>query len=157
MAERILIPLDGSRLGEAALSYVEQMVAKLKPEDAPTIILLHIIAPPTHKIPGEGGLEEVFDINPDFKPAITSATAYLEGVGQGLTKVGAIVENKVVTGKAGVSSALSIIKAEEETKADLVAMSTHGRRGLSRWAYGSVTEKVLSGGKVPVLMVRAKE
>lgn len=157
MTERILIPLDGSKLGETALGYVKQMVAKLKPGDAPTVILLHIIAPPTHKIPVEGGLEEVFDANPDFEPAIASATTYLKKVGQDLVKVGAVIENKVIIGKAGVSSALSIIKAEEETKADLVAMSTHGRRGLSRWAYGSVTEKVLSGGNVPVLMVRAKK
>ena len=48
-----------------------------------------------------------------------------------------------------------IIKAEEDVNADLVAMSTHGRAGISRWGFGSVTDKVLRGGKVPVLMVRA--
>ena len=49
-----------------------------------------------------------------------------------------------------------IIKAAEEINADLIAMSTHGRSGLSRWAFGSVTDKVLRrGGRVPILTVRA--
>jgi len=37
----------------------------------------------------------------------------------------------------------------------MIAMSTHGRSGVSRWALGSVTDKVLRGGKIPVLTVRA--
>ena len=55
------------------------------------------------------------------------------------------------------SSAEEIIKAEADLDVDLIAMSTHGRRGISRWAFGSVTEKVLRGGSVPVLVVRAKK
>lgn len=157
MSEKILIPLDGSKLGEAALSYVEQTVSKLKPGDMPNITLLHVISLPTHEIPVEGGTIDVLDSNPDMKPAQDSARAYLEKAGAKLVKQGAKVDYKVVVGERGVGSAITIIKVEEEIKADLVAMSTHGRRGLSRWAYGSVTEKVLSGGKVPVLMVRAKE
>ena len=78
---------------------------------------------------------------------------YLEKVGEGLRKKGAIVKCKVATG----SAAEEIIKAEDEFKADLVAMSTHGRSGLSRWAFGSVTDRVLRGGAVPVLVVRARE
>ena len=42
------------------------------------------------------------------------------------------------------------------TMFDLIAMSTHGRSGLSRWAFGSVTDKVLRrGGTVPIVMVKA--
>ena len=52
---------------------------------------------------------------------------------------------------------IEIIKAEEEYNVDLVAMSTHGRRGIKRWAFASVTDKVLRGGKIPVLVVRAKK
>jgi len=36
-------------------------------------------------------------------------------------------------------------------------MSTHGRSGLRRLAFGSVTDKVLHGARIPVLMVRAPE
>ncbi len=50
-----------------------------------------------------------------------------------------------------------IIKAADEIDADLIAMSTHGRSGLSRWAFGSVTDRVLRAGSMPILMVRAKK
>ena len=37
---------------------------------------------------------------------------------------------------------------------DLIALSTHGRKGLQRFAMGSVTERVLSGTRLPVVVVR---
>jgi nucleotide-binding universal stress UspA family protein len=39
---------------------------------------------------------------------------------------------------------------------DIIAMATHGRGGLQRWAMGSVTERVLQGTKLPLLIVRAQ-
>jgi len=39
---------------------------------------------------------------------------------------------------------------------DVIAMATHGRGGLQRWAMGSVTERVLQGTKLPLLIVRAQ-
>ena len=86
-----------------------------------------------------------------------NASAYLEKSAELLRSKGVDVTCKVVVAEINKSSAEEIIKAEVEYKVDLVAMSTHGRRGISRWAFGSVTEKVLRGGTVPVLVVRAKE
>jgi len=48
-----------------------------------------------------------------------------------------------------------IVKAAAELKADLIAMSTHGRSGLSRLTFGSITDKILRTASVPVLVVRA--
>ena len=48
-----------------------------------------------------------------------------------------------------------IMKATDETNADLIAMSTHGHSGVIRWALGSITDKVLRAEKIPILMVRA--
>ena len=157
MTERIIIPLDGSRTGEAALHYVGQLVTRLEPKEVTEITLLHVISPPVHHIPVEGGVVDVFNGTQDLQQAKDLAMDYLDKAGEDLRGKGAIVNCKVVLGEGGVSSAASIIKAEEELNADLVAMSTHGRRGFSRWAYGSVTEKVLRGGSVPVLMVRVKK
>jgi nucleotide-binding universal stress UspA family protein len=53
-------------------------------------------------------------------------------------------------------AAEEILKAAKETGANLIAMSTHGRSGLGRWALGSVTDKVLHLSEIPVLTVRAK-
>lgn len=80
------------------------------------------------------------------------AMKYLEEVGGNLRNEGATVLFKV---GAGQNPADEIIKTEEEVNADLVAMSTRGRAGINRWAFGNVTDKILIGGKVSVLMVRA--
>jgi len=53
-------------------------------------------------------------------------------------------------------TATSILDYAEAHNVDLLVMATHGRSGLLRWVYGSVTEKVLRGAKRSMLIVRAK-
>lgn len=43
-----------------------------------------------------------------------------------------------------------------EEKVDLVAMTSHGRTGLSQLMFGSVTEKVLHAAPVPVLLLHPR-
>jgi nucleotide-binding universal stress UspA family protein len=50
--------------------------------------------------------------------------------------------------------ALEILDTCRETGADLIAMTTHGHSGVSRWVLGSVAEKVLRGANVPLLVLR---
>lgn len=50
--------------------------------------------------------------------------------------------------------ATEIVVAIQTTRADLVIMGTHGRRGLSRFLVGSVAERVLRESRVPVLTVK---
>ena len=157
MTEKILIPLDGSKLGEAALHYVVRLISKLKPKEMPVITLLQVVTPLVHHFPVEGGIIDIEDDAQDMKQAKDSALNYLEKAGEELRNNGITVNCEVVLGGKGVSSAESIIKAEEELNVDLIAMSTHGRRGISRWAFGSVTEKVLRSGSIPVMMVRVKK
>ena len=52
-------------------------------------------------------------------------------------------------------AAEEIIKTAHEINADLIAMSTHGRSGLGRWAMGSITDKVLHESNIPILTVRS--
>jgi nucleotide-binding universal stress UspA family protein len=47
-----------------------------------------------------------------------------------------------------------ILKTAEEEGIDLVAMTTHGRTGPSRWIFGSVATKVVRAAPVPLLVVR---
>ena len=157
MPEKILIPLDGSKMGESAFRYVDELIAKLKPQEMPEIILLQVVKPTVHQYPVEGGTVDISNDNQDMQQAKDKALDYLEKAAQGLRKKGMTVTCKAVVSVESSSSAEDIIKAEEEYKIDTVAMSTHGRRGLSRWAFGSVTEKVLHGGSVPVIVVRAKK
>ena len=62
---------------------------------------------------------------------------------------------KVRTGIAKSPAALGILDAAKDEKADLVAMTTHGRTGPSRWAFGSTAEAVLRECATPLLVVRA--
>jgi nucleotide-binding universal stress UspA family protein len=50
-----------------------------------------------------------------------------------------------------------ILEAIEESGADLVVMSTHGRSGLDRWRFGSVAERVARHTSVPVVLIRPKK
>lgn len=47
----------------------------------------------------------------------------------------------------------AITRLADKLQADLIAMATHGRSGLSHLAAGSVTEKVLRTAHQPVLVV----
>jgi nucleotide-binding universal stress UspA family protein len=156
MSERILIPLDGSKLGEAALSYVEELISRLAPEEKVEITLFHVITAVRHPlhIPAGGGSVSVPYNEEELAEMKDAATNFLNKVSDGLRN-----EKVTVMCKVSVSEnpADEIIKAEVEVNADLVAMSTHGRSGISRFAIGSVADKVLRGGTVPVLMVRASD
>ena len=151
MFERILVPLDGSKVGEAALPYIEELVSKLSPALKVEITLFQVLSSLTHYVvAGEAGVQIPYT-EQEMKQIKNQAADYLKKAGEGLRKKGAIVKVKVSTG----NPADEISKAADEINADLVAMSTHGRSGLSRLAFGSVTDKVLRGGNKPVLMIRA--
>lgn len=153
MAQKILIPLDGSKTGEAAVDYVADMVSKLSAGQKAVVTLLYVVATTVQMIVAEAATVSVPYTEKDLKQIKKRAMEYLNEAAARLRKKGAIVKCKVVAGKA----ADEIIKTEAVIKADLVAMSTHGRSGFSRWAFGSVTDRVLRGGTVPVLMIRARE
>jgi len=157
MSENILIPLDGSKLGEEAISYVSAMVAKLAPEERVAITLFHVITAVRHSLhlQGAGGSVSVPYNEEELNKMRSEAQQYLEKAGQELQQMKQV---KVVY-KISVNEnpAEEIINAEQEIKADLVAMSTHGRSGFSRFAIGSVADKVMRGGAVPVLMVKASQ
>ncbi|MCF7944469.1 MAG: universal stress protein [Spirochaetia bacterium] len=157
MAERILIPLDGSSLGEAALEYVNSFIAKLSPETQVSVILFHVVIEPKTAVDSYYGNLNYFDL-PNSKEKMDElkkeSQMYLVRLAKKISGDNIEVENQLVEGD---DPAEEIIKAEQKFECDLVAMSTHGRSGFSRWAFGSVTDKVLRGGSVPVLMVRAQE
>ena len=151
MYERILVPLDGSKVGEAALPCVEELLTKLAPKLKVEVILFQVVSSLTHYvIAGEASVQIPYS-EKEVEYIKRKSRQYLEKIGESLKSKGATVKTKVATGNA----AQEIIKAADEVKADMVAMSTHGRSGLSRLTFGSITAKVLQGGNVPVLVVRA--
>ena len=154
MYEKIVVPLDGAKVGEAALTYVEDLVSKLSPEVKVEVTLLQVLRRAVLSAVSGEAAPIAYDTEVVMKQRNKEAMEYLNNVGDALgSKVAAVIA-KVVIGDA----ADEIIKAAEEINANLIAMSTHGRSGLSRWAFGSVTDKVLRReGRIPIVMVRAPE
>ncbi len=146
----ILVPLDGSELAERALPYAQQLAREL----GSRLILLRVIN--GLDLAGSLGFSgflpaEVFDAA--LQDEQRAAAEYLQGVAERIRAVGLAAEWVLKTG----DPAGEIVEYEREGKASLVVMSTHGRSGLSRWVYGSVADRVLRGGAVPVLLIRTTQ
>jgi nucleotide-binding universal stress UspA family protein len=150
MFEKILVPLDGSMLAEEALSYAEDVAQKHGSE----LILLRVAM--TNMVSDSMVSQE--QGNPEYsayiteieQPILDSAHQYLDGLGHALEQKGLRVQ-KVI--ERGGQAASAILTFAQENGVNLIVMSTHGRSGLNRLIYGSVTERVLRGTGVPVLVV----
>ena len=137
--DKILVPLDGSMLAEAALS----AACGFAERDGSLITLLRA----AEAMPRPGGDPVEAQVT-----AIREAEEYLAAVVRRLADKGVRrVETHVWYGPP----AAAIVEAAEAQKADLIVMSTHGRSGLGRLVLGSVAEAVLRGTTVPILIVRA--
>ena len=151
MAAKILIPLDGSEIGETALPYIEGLMSKLSPRVKLEFTLLQVVSLITHYVAAGELMTPISYTEKEREQIQRQARSYLNKVGKGVRSEKVSVEIRVVIGNA----AEEIIKAADEIDVDIIAMSTHGRHGISRWAFGSVTDKVLHGSHKPILVVRA--
>ncbi len=151
MDEKILLPLDGSRIGEAALPYIQELVSKLAPRVKVELTLIQVVSLLTHYVAAGEVMNPISYTEKEMEQIQQQAKDYLNTVAEGVRSKKVSVNIRVGIG----NSADEIIKAADEIDVDLIAMSTHGRHGISRWAFGSVTDRVLRGGHKPVLVVRA--
>jgi len=144
--KHILVPLDGSEAGEAALPYVAEMADRLSSE----VTLCQIVASGRH-VHTIGGLDYVRFNGHEMDKAREKSAEYLDVVAARMGTAKATVSFEMRVG----NPAEEIIKLADEIGSCLVAMSTHGHSGIERWAFGSVTDKVIHAGKTPVLVVKA--
>ncbi len=149
--EKILAPLDGSQVGEAALPYIDNLVQKFLPDTKVEVVLIQVLSNLSKYVVAGEATARVPYTEEEIGQMEKAATAYLRKAGKNLEDRGATVKTLVVVGQA----AEEIIKAADELDVDFVAMSSHGRSGLSRWAFGSVTDRVVRAGNKPVLVVKA--
>jgi nucleotide-binding universal stress UspA family protein len=151
MYEKILVPLDGSKIGEAALPNVTDLATKLMPGTEVEITLLQVISDITFDFLTEQDAAQLPISEVDLNQIKAASQKYLDAIASRLRSKGFKVSTLIVDGHA----AEEIIKVSQSTGADLIAMSSHGRSGLGRWAMGSITDKVLRESIIPVLTVRA--
>lgn len=134
MYKRILVPLDGSKLAEIALSYISKLAPRLPGVE---VTLLHVYNP------HDKGLV------PMYKAYIEQAVDTFRHQPEGVKLVE--VKGELAAG----SPADEILRYLAKNKMSMVIMATHGRSGINLWAMGSVAYKVLRSSKVPVCLVRA--
>lgn len=138
---RALVPLDGTPHAEAVID------ATLEVTGADGSFALLHVSPPTLVVGGH-----VFPVEPDrqrrmvdaARTVLGSAVARLEAAGREVDVEIAVSDD----------AATSILEAATRQGADLVALTTHGRSGISRLLFGSVTDKVLRAASLPVLVRR---
>lgn len=155
---RVLVPLDGSALAKAALKPAAQLVAAMA---APGQGAMHLVRVVKHDtLP-----REVLD--PVTKERVLhKAKTYLASVSGHVREAIASELKLAVTWSVALDTdaADAIIGMAENGedaegagvfgRCNFIALATHGRGGLQRWAMGSVTERVLAGTTLPVLIVR---
>jgi nucleotide-binding universal stress UspA family protein len=138
---KIMVPLDGSRLAEHSLVYLDA----LRSVGESQVLLLSVV----------DEAEDFRALDPD--EALTReenilATYLREVAGDVKQHLGIEVETRVVAG----SPAVSILEQAANYSPDLLVISTHGRSGISRWRLGSVADKVIRGAVCNTLVVGPK-
>lgn len=136
---RLLVPLDGSQLAEAALPIAEGIAQA----EGARIALLHVLergAP--REVHGERHLR-----------GLDEAEAYLAEIADRLQSTGIPVEYHAHEVPEG-DVARSIVAHAVEEGADLIVLATHGRGGMRHLLSGSIAQQVLRRGATPVLLAR---
>ncbi len=141
----ILVPLDGSKQAEAILPHVENLALHFNSR----VILLQVVEPITVLMGPEGTTPTLNLKAIDELKAM--AESYIASVRGAFQDKGMNVEGRVVFGPV----VGAILEVAEKEQADLIAMASHGRGGLSRVFYGSVAAGVLQRVDRPLLLVRS--
>jgi nucleotide-binding universal stress UspA family protein len=125
----ILLPYDGSDTARAIVPTVTEVARRWASE----VVVYRCL----EEDDGERGSAE--------------ARRSAEALADALRVSGLVAQALVSRGRP----AEAIAQAAADAKATCIAMSTHGRTGLSRWALGSVAERVVRTSPLPVLLSRA--
>jgi nucleotide-binding universal stress UspA family protein len=150
MKQKILVPLDGTPFGESILTKLQSLVFKNMPGTDIEVTLLRVISNLNYNVLTENKAAQLSYSSADLEEMTKREQVYLDGVAVKLRSNTVAVQTRIAVGNA----AEEIVKVGQDIKANLIAMSSHGRSGVIRWAIGSVTDKVLRlEGKIPVLAV----
>ena len=139
MFSKILVPLDGSKMAEETLCQVEDLAGTHESE----IMLLRV----ANFRPFPGSENKKLE-----REAVERAEAYLEKVAADLTAKGLKVSTHVRFGDPATE-----ILTHADRHASVTVMTTHGRGGITRWAMGSVADRVIRRSRKPILVIRPEE
>lgn len=142
MYKRILVPVDGSPLSEAVLPHAQALAQA----EGAEIVLLRVAVNPSAEFSFSDpalASELIKEMEAETKIYLKDLCSKVESTGVHtayLMRVGPIAD--------------TILEVASAMRADIIAMSTHGRSGLQRWLIGSIAERVVHQSPVPVLLIR---
>jgi nucleotide-binding universal stress UspA family protein len=144
---RILVPLDGSPTGEAALDFLRGRSTNGPIE----LLLLRVVS----QMPVVVGVDATFSVQAlspaDLEGELQEAREYAARLADSITDSSVVVRHEVIEAAAPVARVIQ--EAAAHHHADLIALGTHAKTGVSRMVLGSVSEEILEGSRIPVLLV----
>jgi len=160
MYKNILIPTDGVRTCESAISHGVELAKaigakvtalhitpKLSPHEILEIYHPQLLVGGHDAENAQAAMAHIEELHKDV------ADKSLSAIEKVANEMGVACEVVYVKGQAPADG---IMKTADEKKCDLIFMSTHGALGLAGAIFGTVTTKVLSHSKVPVLVQRCE-
>lgn len=146
MFKHILIPTDGSPVANKAVKAGIQLAKALGAK-----VTAYYAIEELQPIYSEGYAMDQATIDNIEERGRMAGQKHVDVIGKLAKAAGVRFASEV---KTAYTPYEGIIKAARKYKCDAIFMASHGRRGISRLIMGSVTQKVLSHSKIPVVVYR---
>jgi nucleotide-binding universal stress UspA family protein len=144
--DRIILPLDGSLLAEAAIPHAKHLAQAF----GRPVVLVRTLDLSWFTMGNDAGMSDAaitLELQEDLS---AESIEYLEQTAARLRESGLTV----ITSFTFNRPANEIVSKAHEEPGALIVMSTHGRSGLGRTVLGSVADRVVRTAEAPVLLVR---
>ncbi|HKV59392.1 MAG TPA: universal stress protein [Ktedonobacteraceae bacterium] len=162
---RALVTLDGSVLAKTAIEPTAQLITALSAPNAGVLHLLRVVKPLVFD-EKKADAEYIRHLQ---EQGLHKARTYMQSVVEHLRegpigKLNLTITWSVALGDDVADTIIRVAENGEDAggggvpgRCDMIAMATHGRAGFQHWVLGSVTERVLSATRLPLLIVRPEE
>ena len=148
---RVLLPLDGSSVGEAALEF-------LRGRSTTRPLELHLVRVVSFS-PVVVGVDPAFTVEAltpaEFEAEVGEAHADLARVADTIGDASVTVRRRVIETADAIP--IVILETARQERVDVIALGTHAKAGVSRLVLGSVSEEILERSPVPVLLVQQQQ
>jgi nucleotide-binding universal stress UspA family protein len=150
--DKTLVCLDGSKLAEQILPYAAEQAARFNSQ----LTLLRVMSMPSSAYMGAEGISTGMAdiIEGEVRRQEPEIEAYLAGIAATLLKRGIDVRSTILR---PAPAGHAILGYARENAFDLICLATHGRSGLGRTLFGSVTDQVLRESGLPTLLYRPQD
>jgi len=146
LISRILLPLDGSEAGEAAITRVKELKFRFEAE----VILLEVVPEGRH-LRTVGGLDYILFPEQELETFKTEARGYLDKVYKRMQRGKGELKVEIKSGEV----VKEILNYAKRKKASLIAISSHGHSGMTKWVFGSTAQEIIQDSPIPVLVVKS--